>query len=116
MSASRFSIEAMGTNVRYASQIAARSQARDVERALARGPVESLTRLEVEVDVEPITRTPIPQPARAWVRIAGEAFRVDCQVIAWTDHACEIVFTAGGKDLRAWVWSSAVRRRERRPQ
>jgi hypothetical protein len=42
-----------------------------------RGTPETLTNQEVELDVQPLTQTPIPVPARAWVRYTGVEMRLD---------------------------------------
>lgn len=99
----------MGSNRRYADSIERRSYARMLARAAAAAPLQSLTRAEVEVDSELMTRTPRPLAARAWVRFGAEPYRVECQVHAWTRWAAEIEFLVGEKPTRAWVWRGAVR-------
>ena len=90
----------MGTNKRYAARID-REQAIKTDQLLMRdGKPESLTTSELELDQQPLTRTPVPVPARAWVHYGR-----------WTPRACAVRWTtAAGDEHRAWVWASAVER------
>lgn len=77
--------------------------------AATAGPLQSLSREELELDTEPITRDPQPKPARAWVRFGGTPVLVDAEVVSWTSSAIGIRFTIADTEYKAWVWSSAVR-------
>jgi hypothetical protein len=44
-----------------------------VDEMTMRGAPETLTNQEFELDVQPLAQTPIPVPARAWVRYTGAA-------------------------------------------
>ena len=69
----------------------------------------SLTTAELELDTQPLTKTPIAKPVRAWVRFGSVALRVDAEAVAWTERAVAIRWTmASGAEHRAWVWASAV--------
>ncbi len=99
----------MGTNKRYADHYDGLMDARILERTAATaGPLQSLTDAELELDTEPLTIAPQPHPVKAWVRFGSTAIRVDAEACRWTERAVGIRFTAGGRELRTWVWSSAV--------
>jgi hypothetical protein len=44
-----------------------------VDKTTMRVTPATLTNQEFELDVQPLTQTPIPVPARAWVRYTGVA-------------------------------------------
>jgi hypothetical protein len=99
----------VGTNKRYADHYDGLMDARILERTAATaGPLQSLTDAELELDTEPLTIAPQPHPVRAWVRFGSTAVRVDAEACRWTERAVGIRFTAGGRELRTWVWSSVV--------
>lgn len=84
---------------------------RVAERIMRSGEPLSLTTAELELDVEPLTKTPKPMPVKAWVRYPDAPLLVDATVVAWTSRA--VAITWDGPDnsrSRAWVWSDAVRR------
>jgi hypothetical protein len=56
----------------YAAQSDGRMNVR-VDKTTMRGTPATLTNQEFELDVQPLTQTPIPVPARAWVRYTGVA-------------------------------------------
>ena len=67
--------------------------------------------LELELDVQPLTRTPDPIPVRAWVYYQTIALKVDAKLIAWTPRACAIGWTTPtpvDAEHRAWVWANAI--------
>ena len=81
------------------------------DEMIMRGAPETLTDRELELDVQPLTRTPVPMGARAWVRYAGIAIKLDVEVVAWTPRAVALRWTtSAGEQHRAWVWASAVER------
>lgn len=83
--------------------------ARIAEREVEGLPPLSLTNEELELDREPLTRTPVPRPVRAWVRFGPHAMKVDAEAVAWTGRAVAIRWTmASGAEHKAWVWASAV--------
>jgi hypothetical protein len=82
-----------------------------VDEMTMRGAPETLSGRELELDVQPLTKTPVPVPARAWVRYAGMATKLDVEVVAWTPRAVAVRWkTPAGEEHRAWVWASAVER------
>lgn len=76
------------------------------------GEPETLTPEELELDTLPLTRVPVPQLVRAWVRYDGTPVRIDAEMTAWTPKACAIRWTTpAGKQDRCWVWANAVQER-----
>ena len=99
----------VGTNKRYADSIDRRMNARITESETRGHAPVSLTTEELELTTQPLTRTPIPKPVRAWVHFGPVAVKVDAETVAWTDRAVAIRWTmASGAEHRAWVWASAV--------
>ena len=83
--------------------------ARISEREAAGHAPLSLAPDESEPATEPLTKTPVPRPVRAWVRFGPVAMKVDAEAVAWTSRAVAIRWTMpSGAEHRAWVWSSAV--------
>lgn len=60
----------LGTNKRYADSIDRRMNGRIAERETEGYEPFSLTPEELELGIEPLTKTPVPRPVRAWVRSA----------------------------------------------
>ncbi len=84
--------------------------ARIAERVMAGGEPDTLTAAELDLDVEPLTRTPRPRPVRAWVRYGDVPLQVDGEAVAWTERAVAVRWrTPAGVEHRAWVWVGAVR-------
>jgi len=82
-----------------------------VDEMTMRGTPETLSEQELELDVHPLTKTPVAVSARAWVRYAGMATKLDVEVVAWTPRAVAVTWkTPAGEEHRAWVWASAVER------
>ena len=100
----------IGSNKRYAAQIDTRMFAH-VDEMMMRGTPQTLTDAELELGVYPLTRTPLPVQAQAWVRYGDLATKVDVEVVAWTPRAVAVRWmTPTGQQHRAWVWASAVER------
>lgn len=72
------------------------------------GPLQSLTPEELGLDRNPVTITPKPTRARAWVRFGPEQTQVMCLIERWTDRAVGISFTVRDNTYRCWVWNCAV--------
>jgi len=105
-------VVAIGSNKRYAAQIDARMSAH-VDQMMMRGAPQTLSDAELELDVHPLTRTPIPVPASAWVRYGELAVKIDVEVVAWTPRAVAVRWTTpAGEQHRSWVWASAVERHD----
>lgn len=80
-----------------------------VAQVVARGhEPETLTGEELDLKREPLTRTPVPRPVRAWVRYDGVPLRVEAELVAWTRAAAAVRWRLGDLEHRAWVWGSAV--------
>ena len=81
----------------------------DANIIMRSGAPLSLTDAELELDVQPITRTPQPVACRAWVRYPEGPVKVDARAVAWTPRAVAMEWDAPGSTThRAWVWASAV--------
>jgi hypothetical protein len=89
--------------------IDAQMDRRILEGIMRTGQPESLTPRELDLDNEPMTRSPKARPARAWVRYGDQVVRIDVEVVAWTEHAIAIRWPGpDGVEHRAWVWAGAV--------
>jgi hypothetical protein len=76
------------------------------------GTPSTLTDVELERDVQPLTETPVLVPGSAWVRYGELVLKVDVEVVAGTSKAVAIRWlTPTGHHNRAWVWASAAERR-----
>lgn len=99
----------VGSNKRYADHYDRLMDARLLDRiAATAGALQSLTDAELELDREPVTIAPRPRAVEAWVRFGPTAVRVEAEACRWTERAVGIRFRVGDRELRAWVWSSAV--------
>ena len=99
----------MSRNKRYAESIDGRMH-EDVNAMIMRDRApSSLTDQELELDRLPITRTPVPEKVKAWVRYGDVALKIKADLVAWTPRACAVRWnTQAGVEHRAWVWASAV--------
>jgi hypothetical protein len=69
----------------------------------------SLAKQELELDTQPLTRTPVPIAVQAWVHYRTIAIRVEAELVVWTPRACAIRWkTPAGGEHQAWVWANAV--------
>jgi hypothetical protein len=98
----------LGTNKRNAGSIDRRMRVRVNESIMRGAQPESLSNAELELNLEPLTRTPIPRPVRAWVRYGNIPIQVDAVVTAWTTRAVAIKWESPDGEHKAWVWSNAV--------
>ena len=103
-----FEEQPVGTAKRYADKVDRQMNDRVVRRIMESGPPFSLGREELELDVQPVTRTPRPHKVRAWVRYPDGPLQVDGEVVAWTPRAVAVRWSAGENLHKAWVWASAV--------
>jgi hypothetical protein len=79
---------------------------------MMRGAVPgTLSPTELQLDKEPLTRTPVARPVKAWVRYGTVPLLVEAEAVAWTEHAVAIRRPSPEGEHRAWVWASAVRPR-----
>jgi hypothetical protein len=101
----------VGTSKRYAEHYDRMMNDRILEAAMRDQKPTTLTPPELQLDVLPLTRTPLPEPVRAWVRYGETAIRVEARAVAWTPLAVAIVWQAPGGEHKAWVWASAVERK-----
>ncbi|MGC5172074.1 hypothetical protein ACLQ2Q_15615 [Microbacterium sp. DT81.1] len=86
-----------------------------MERVANSGPLQTLSDAELELGREPFTRDPQPKPVKAWVRFGETPVLVDAEACVWTSNAVGIRFTVAGKQLKTWVWASAVRTKHPAP-
>ncbi len=102
----------MGTSKRYARVVDAQMNARILERTIGGARPLGLSDEELELEREPITRTPIPRPVTVWLRYPNGPVKVEAEAVAWTEHAVAVQWTtSGGDQHRAWLWAGAVRGR-----
>jgi hypothetical protein len=102
----------MGTSKRYAAAVDRQMDARILQRVMQENTPLTLTREELELDREPLTRAPIARPVSAWVRYAGTAVFLNAEAVEWTAHAVHVRWiTPVGDRHHAWVWASAIRSR-----
>jgi len=79
-------------------------------RTAAAGPLQTLSPAELELATMPVTIDPNPEQVKAWVRFGDAPVLVDALAERWTPRAVGIRLTVGEKELRTWVWASAVER------
>lgn len=87
-------------------------EARIVQTVASKGELQTLTNTELELQIQPVTRAPVPRPVSAWVRFGATPVRVDAEAVAWTRYAVGIQFTVDGTEYKTWVWASAVSGRD----
>jgi hypothetical protein len=95
--------------------IDARMDARIVESIMRTGgEPDTLDPKQLDLAHEPLTRSPEPQAARAWVRYGEQSIEIEVEVTAWTERAVAIRWPGpDGAEHRAWVWAGAVSQRRR---
>jgi hypothetical protein len=106
----------VGTNKRYAHRVDAMMDARILERVSHDGPLQTLSPGELELDRHPLTITPRPEAVTAWVRFGETPVRVSAEAVRWTPRAIGIRFRVGEREMRTWVWASAVERSSGEPR
>lgn len=73
------------------------------------GEPDTLDAKQLDLAHEPLTRSPEPEPARAWVRYGEQSIEIDVEVTAWTARAVAIRWPGpDGAEHRAWVWAGSV--------
>lgn len=84
---------------------------RDADAIMRSGMPLSLSDLELQLDVLPLTKTPRPYRVRVWVRYPAGALEVDAVAVAWTPRAVAVSWDGSDETThRAWAWASAVER------
>jgi hypothetical protein len=106
------SVRRMGSNRRYPSHTVAGID-RHIEQVLTRAQPISLSEAELDKEhLKPVV-PPAPIAVRAWVRYPETAILADGRAIAWTSKAVLVEWDiSGGGVARAWVWASAVERKD----
>ncbi|GAB3633316.1 hypothetical protein GCM10027421_26690 [Microbacterium shaanxiense] len=102
----------MGSSNRLAPLYDRYAAEKQILKASKSGPLQSLTRAEVDLFEQPLTIHPRPQPVRAWVRFGPTAVRVDARLVRSTPTAAGIEFSDGEQTYRCWVWGNAITVRE----
>lgn len=98
----------MGTNKRYADHYD-RLMSDRIAEVVARGAQpDTLTDAELDLENEPLTRTPKARPVKVWVRYGSAPLLVDAELVAWTSRAAAVRWKVGDAQHKAWVWGSAV--------
>lgn len=88
-----------------------------VVETIMRGEPLTLTDDELELDIQPLTRTPVAMPAIAWVRYGAVALKIPVEVVAWTSRAVAVRWkTPKGEIHKAWLWASAVEPQKEEPR
>jgi hypothetical protein len=98
----------VGTAKRYAHVVDRRMNESIARRIMESGEPQTLGPQELELDVQPLTRTPRPHQVRVWVRYPDGPLQVDGEAVAWTARAVAVRWPAGDTVHKAWVWASAV--------
>lgn len=85
-------------------------QERSVTAASKRGPLQSLTERELDLNDQPMTIYPyrLQRRVKAWVRFGPEAIRVDAKLVRTTPLAAGIEFQGENQKFQCWVWGNAV--------
>lgn len=105
----------MGTSKRYSHHYDALMENRIAEGIMRTGMPETLDDKQLALDTEPLTRTPKPEAARAWVQYGDHSIEIDVEVVAWTSRAIAVKWPGPeGVEHHAWVWSGAVSLRRTR--
>ena len=99
----------MGSNKRYADLFDRLMDGRILEALMREMEPQSLTRAELDLEHEALTRPPLARPVRAWIRYGETPVQVDALATAWTESAVAVRWKTPNGEHRAWVWSSAVR-------
>jgi hypothetical protein len=103
----------MSTSKPYAHAIDARMDARVAEGIMRTGDPDTLDAKQLDLDHEPLTKTPHARAARAWARYGEHSIEIDVEVVAWTERAIAVRWPGpDGMEHRAWLWAGAVRQRQ----
>lgn len=98
----------MGTNRRYADSVDRRMNDRILDKIAREGPLQTLAKIELELERLAVTTDPKPETVRAWVRFGAVPVRVDAEACMWTVNAVAIRFRANDREHKCWVWRGAV--------
>ncbi|WP_258132421.1 hypothetical protein [Microbacterium sp. MYb72] len=92
------------------ARVAREAEWRQIRTAALKGPLQSLSDRELDLNTQPITVYPraAQRRVRAWVRFGPEAVRVDARIVRSTPLAAGIEFSAEETTFRCWVWGNAV--------
>lgn len=87
-----------------------RSQWSAIREAAKHGPLQTLSKRELDLDNQPMTVYPrrLQRRVRAWVRFGPKEIRVDARLVRSTPIAAGIEFRCEDDTLRCWVWGNAA--------
>lgn len=103
----------MSHSVRTTERNALERLQREWAELMDAGLPDTLTRLEVNLEDHPLTRSPQERPVLVWVRYGGRPVRVKGFTSMWTDQAVKAWWiTPKLARHSAWVWSDAVQSRQ----
>lgn len=87
-----------------------RSQWSSIRKAATHGPLQTLSKRELDFDNQPLTVYPhrLQRRVRAWVRFGPQEIRVDAKLVRSTPLAAGIEFRCEDDRYRCWVWGNAV--------
>lgn len=104
-----FEHEGTGSNRRYPAHAIRVADERELREARKCGPLQFLSREQLELATKPLTVVPEHSrlTARAWLRSRDVDVRATVRVLRWTDDAVGVGVTIDGEQLRCWVWCGA---------
>ena len=102
----------MGSNKRYADRLDRQYAQRTDEIIMRDSKPDTLKTAELELDKYAMTIPPSPIPVMAWVRYGNIPLRVEGEAVRWTEKVVAVQWDTPGGQHKAWLWASAVDRRE----
>jgi hypothetical protein len=72
----------LGTSKRYADAVDRRVIERVAQAVMRDQQPETISPGELDLANEPLTRTPVARPAKAWNRFGGVPLLIDCEGVA----------------------------------
>lgn len=87
-----------------------RSQWSSIREAARHGPLQTLSKRELNLDDQPMTIYPhrLQRRVKAWVRFGSQEIRVDAKLVRSTPLAAGIEYRCDDATLRCGVWGNAV--------
>lgn len=99
----------MGTNKRYPHMAGQFAEERKLREASARGPLQSLTDIQIRARMVPITTVP-DRPITwglAWLRFGDADVRCTVKIMRYTANVVDVEVDVDGTAQRCWIWRSA---------
>lgn len=106
----------MGTNKRYPHLAGQRREEMELRDARQRGPLRSLSPVQLRLDARPVTIAPAGMKlwALAWLQFGDTDVQAVVRVRRWTADAVGVELDVDGDTLRCWLWQGACQRIEHR--